>query len=228
MKYLLFLFVLISCCSCGKTRKDSRMVIKSRKYDNRMVYYQTRGDSISKNSYALWTCDGKVMLEVHHNLFDLQYFESHGKVDSTIVDDVKPFNEGKYFVPTFSEQMSEMKECLRVASKDYNLCELDHFVCFLSSFDSIAVAVTSGLMSDIRNNGVDFSTIDRELSKTCLKDSLNSVLKNFKLRVDTIMSQEHILFVHMDELFQNSSSISDSSSPLVVDTELYISLKHKK
>ena len=193
-----------------------------------MVYYQTRGDSISKFSYEIWVSGTSVMLEVNNNLVDSHCFENYDEADTSVVEDVKPFNDGKFFVPTFSEQMLEMKECLRVASKDFDISKLKVIGCFLSDFDSVRVAVTSGLMPDIRNNSVDFSTIDKELSKTCLKDSLNSVLCCFNVQVDTINSQEHICFYYKSMPCPDPSTIHDISSPIVIDTELYIRVKHKE
>lgn len=224
---VVILLLLVSSCYIANESSDNlRMIIESKEYDNRVVYYQTRNDSISKYSYVLWNTSGRTMLEINDNVSNPQYFVSQD--DTSTVDYMKSFNNGRYFIPTFSEQLLEMKECLRVASKDFDLHGLKCIGCFLTTFDTIAVAVTYDLMDDIRKNNVNFSILDMELSKTCLADSLNNVLYNFNLKVDSIKCQEYIAFYHNGVPCHIPSSISNQSSKFVIDTQLFIELKQKK
>ncbi|MCR5587034.1 MAG: hypothetical protein K6F77_05835 [Lachnospiraceae bacterium] len=218
------------------------------------LYYQICGDSISVNSYRIWNLYDFVSkdvntLEIFNNLTHVIYFADKNDTCATWFE--KPFNNGKYFTPTFSEQMTEMKACLYKASSDFDISKLRHITCFLISFDTVACDVSSRILSSKKNFklspdivtyqqlydvldsvGVDCThkAIDKELAKTCLKDSLNSVLECFNLQVDTIMSQEEVSFRNKSgDFLRNRSSLyrKKETLPFILDTELYIKLKSR-
>ena len=220
---VLFLLLLVSSCYIANESSDNfKMIIESKEYDNRVVYYQTRNDSISKYSYVLWNTSGRTMLEINDNVSNPQYFVSQD--DTSTVDYMKSFNDGRYFVPTFSGQMSELKECLRVASKDFDISKMKCITCGLMDFDSIDVVVTSALMPAIRKNRLSQSAISKELFKSCLTSSLNLILSDYNLEINTIEC-EKISYLHKAASGEYIWTDNVKFTPTIIVTWLYIELK---
>ena len=227
MKYLLLLFVFISCSSCGKTIKDSVMVIESKEIrgGRSKVFYQVRGDSISKYSYVISNLYG-VSLEINDNLANSSYFVD---ISDEVAGKKKAFNDGKYFVPTFSEQMSEMKECLKKASEEFDISKLYCIACFSTVFDSVACDISSRILSNNKGALLSYAIIDSKLAKTSLKDSLNRVLESFNLQVDTIKSQEEISRCDKTALYYRSPVFKKKEMPpFIIETHLCIMLRQKE
>ena len=144
--------------------------------------------------------------------------------DTTAFGGFKKPREKIFRSPTSAEMINEIKQCLSVASKKYNLNKLYHFSFRLSYWCDVAIQTSEILEKENKLNVIKHADIDKALEKTSLKDSLMNIFGCYGKTIKEIACCEIISLLRKENLKDYSPLYEDSHCPNeIVDVEVIVS-----
>lgn len=143
--------------------------------------------------------------------------------DTTAFGGFKKPREKIFRSPTSAEMINEIKQCLSVASKKYNLNKLYHFSFRLSYWCDVAIQTSEILEKENKLNVIKHADIDKALEKTSLKDSLMNIFGCYGKTIKKIVCYEIISLLIKENLKDYSLLYEDSHCPNeIVDVEVIV------
>ena len=143
--------------------------------------------------------------------------------DTTAFGGFKKPREKIFRSPTSAEMINEIKQCLSVASKKYNLNKLYHFSFRLSYWCDVAIQTSEILEKENKLNVIKHADIDKALEKTSLKDSLMNIFGCYGKTIKEIACCEIISLLRKENLKDYSLLYEDSHCPNeIVDVEVIV------
>lgn len=143
--------------------------------------------------------------------------------DTTAFGGFKKPREKIFRSPTSAEMINEIKQCLSVASKKYNLNKLYHFSFRLSYWCDVAIQTSEILEKENKLNVIKHADIDKALEKTSLKDSLMNIFGCYGKTIKEIACYEIISLLRKENLKDYSLLYEDSHCPNeIVDVEVIV------
>lgn len=144
--------------------------------------------------------------------------------DTTAFGGFKKPREKIFRSPTSAEMIDEIKQCLSVASKKYNLNNLFRFSFRLSDWCDIAIQTSEILEKENKLNVIKHADINKALEKTSLKDSLVNIFGCYGKTIKEIACYELINSIRKENLKDYSPLYKDSHCPNeIVDVEVFVS-----
>ena len=144
--------------------------------------------------------------------------------DTTAFGGFKKPREKIFRSPTSAEMIDEIKQCLSVASKKYNLNNLFRFSFRLSYWCDVAIQTSEILEKENKLNVIRHADIDKALEKTSLKDSLMNIFGCYGKTIKEIACCEIISLLRKENLQDYSPLYKDSNCPNeIVDVEVIVS-----
>ena len=143
--------------------------------------------------------------------------------DTTAFGGFKKPREKIFRSPTSAEMIDEIRQCLSVASKKYNLNKLYHFSFRLSYWCDVAIQTSEILEKENKLNVIKHADIDKALEKTSLKDSLMNIFGCYGKTIKEIACCEIISLLRKENLKDYSLLYEDSHCPNeIVDVEVIV------
>ena len=143
--------------------------------------------------------------------------------DTTAFGGFKKPREKIFRSPTSAEMIDEIRQCLSVASKKYNLNKLYHFSFRLSDWCDVAIQTSEILEKENKLNVIKHADIDKALEKTSLKDSLMNIFGCYGKTIKEIACCEIISLLRKENLKDYSPLYEDSHCPNeIVDVEVIV------
>ena len=144
--------------------------------------------------------------------------------DTTAFGGFKKPREKIFRSPTSAEMINEIKQCLSVASKKYNLNNLFRFSFRLSYWCDIAIQTSEILEKENKLNVIKHADINKALEKTSLKDSLMNIFGCYGKTIKEIACYEIISLLRKENLKDYSPLYKDNHCPdEIVDVEVFVS-----
>lgn len=144
--------------------------------------------------------------------------------DTTAFGGFKKPREKIFRSPTSAEMINEIKQCLSVASKKYNLNKLYHFSFRLSYWCDVAIQTSEILEKENKLNVIKHADINKALEKTSLKDILVNIFGCYGKTIKEIACYELINSIRKENLQDYSPLYKDSHCPNeIVDVEVFVS-----
>ena len=143
--------------------------------------------------------------------------------DTTAFGGFRKPREKIFRSPTSAEMIDEIKQCLSVASKKYNLNNLFRFSFRLYDWCDIAIQTSEILEKENKLNVIKHADIDKALEKTSLKDSLMNIFGCYGKTIKEIACCEIISLLRKENLKDYSPLYEDSHCPNeIVDVEVIV------
>lgn len=230
-KCLLFVIIIVFitlCCNNTQRLHNNKEVLAEQLWNGRKEYFVRHGEDTSQCSCVLIPVHSKGIRIEFYTLPFNKYFLHNRNVtpnDTTATEVVMNHYQKRFRYPNDKELMDEIGLCLSSASKDFNLNKLLSFSFRLSDWNNIAVQASKLINKD--SYSITHCDIDAALQKTSLENNLNSLLKQYRIKVNRIMCQEEIILISKENYikscgFSNETDIPDD----IIDVEVYVDFTH--